>query len=109
MLEGANNMKKTIRWLVLFSWIAGCPRYNVSIRQMQHDEPYIGAYWNAEREIGDNMAVKINTDECIACGVCVDECPQNALSVDAYCEVDEDACIDCGICIDNCPVDALSA
>ena len=55
------------------------------------------------------MAVNINTDECIACGVCVDECPQNALSVDAFCEVDEDACIDCGICIDNCPVDALSA
>lgn len=55
------------------------------------------------------MAVNINTDECIGCGVCVDECPQNALSVDGVCEVDEDTCIDCGICIDNCPVEALSA
>lgn len=55
------------------------------------------------------MAVTINTDECIGCGVCVDECPQEALSVDGVCTVDADACIDCGSCIDQCPVEAISA
>ncbi len=54
------------------------------------------------------MAVTINTDECIACGICVDECPQSALTVDDVCVVDEDTCIDCGICVDACPSDALS-
>ncbi len=63
----------------------------------------------APREIGVTMAVTINTDECIGCGVCVDECPQEALSVDDVCSVDPDACIDCGSCIDACPVEAISA
>lgn len=61
------------------------------------------------QEIGDIMAVSINTDDCIGCSVCVDECPQGALSVDGVCSVDEDACIDCGSCIDACPVEAISA
>ena len=54
------------------------------------------------------MAVKIDAAECIACGVCVDECPQGALAVDDVCVVDEDACIECGICIDTCPSSAIS-
>ena len=54
------------------------------------------------------MAVNINTDDCIACGICVDECPQEALTVNDTCEVDADACIDCGICVDACPQDALA-
>ena len=37
------------------------------------------------------MAVNINTDDCIACGICVDECPQDALTVNDVCEVDADA------------------
>ena len=64
---------------------------------------------SVKREIGETMAVTINADDCIACGVCVDECPQNALSLDGVCVVDEDACIDCGSCIDQCPVEAISA
>ena len=54
------------------------------------------------------MAVKINADECIACGICVDECPQEALKVDDVCVVDEDLCIDCGSCISSCPQEAIS-
>ena len=54
------------------------------------------------------MAVKIDAGECIACGVCVDECPQGALTVDDVCVVDEDSCIECGICIDSCPSNAIS-
>ena len=55
----------------------------------------------------DIMAYKI-TDECIACGACVAECP-----VDAIVEGDvysiNDSCTDCGACVASCPVDAIVA
>ncbi|MGI6031877.1 MAG: indolepyruvate ferredoxin oxidoreductase subunit alpha [Coriobacteriales bacterium] len=54
------------------------------------------------------MAVKINTDECIACGACADACPVSALTVNEHAEVNEDECIECGACVDTCPVSALS-
>ena len=54
------------------------------------------------------MAVTINTDDCIACGICVDECPQQALTVEDVCVVDADACIDCSSCVDVCPNEAIS-
>ncbi|MCK8816943.1 4Fe-4S binding protein [Natroniella sulfidigena] len=47
------------------------------------------------------------TDECVACGVCVDECPVEAIAEgdDKY-EISED-CVDCGVCEDSCPVEAI--
>lgn len=54
------------------------------------------------------MAVTISEDACIACGVCVDACPTEALTVDDVCKVDADKCIDCGTCIGECPTDAIS-
>lgn len=59
------------------------------------------------------MEVKILThvisDECIACGACVDECPTDAIKEgdEKYYIVPED-CIDCGACVDVCPTDAIS-
>lgn len=52
------------------------------------------------------MAYSIN-DDCISCGVCVDECPAEAISEgdDKY-VIDPDLCTDCGSCADICPVDA---
>ena len=59
--------------------------------------------------MGIIMAVTINVDECIGCGICVDECPQKALSLeDGVCVIDKDECIDCGSCINECPNEALS-
>ena len=55
------------------------------------------------------MAVTINADDCIACSICVDECPNEALSVDDVAVVDADLCVDCGACIDACPQNAISA
>ncbi len=53
------------------------------------------------------MAVTINS-ECVACGACVDVCPQGAITVDDIAVVDAGKCIDCGACIDECPAGAIS-
>ena len=47
------------------------------------------------------------TEECIACGSCVDSCPVNAIveSGDIY-KITED-CTDCKACVDTCPVNAI--
>lgn len=51
------------------------------------------------------MAYKIS-DDCIACGACVDECPVDCISEGDIYVIDSDACIDCGACASVCPTDA---
>ncbi len=53
------------------------------------------------------MAFRI-TDDCIACGACVDECPNECISEgsDKY-VIDADACTSCGACADACPTGAI--
>ena len=59
------------------------------------------------------MALLIN-DECIACGACVSECPNEAISEDdPIYVIDPDLCTECvGFfdepqCVAVCPVDAI--
>lgn len=50
----------------------------------------------------------IISDECIACGSCVSECPVDAISEGDIYIIDPDVCIDCGACVEVCPVEAIS-
>ncbi|MFW5890856.1 MAG: 4Fe-4S binding protein [bacterium] len=53
------------------------------------------------------MAYKI-TDDCVACGSCIDECPVDAISEgDPIYKIDPDTCTDCGNCAEVCPSDAI--
>jgi ferredoxin len=59
------------------------------------------------------MALKI-TDDCISCGVCEAECPNDAISEgDSIFVIDPDRCTECvGFhdepqCIDVCPVECI--
>lgn len=52
------------------------------------------------------MAYKI-TDDCTACGTCIDECPVDAISEGDIYVIDPDLCTDCGACADVCPVEAI--
>lgn len=54
------------------------------------------------------MAHKIS-DECLVCGVCMDECPESAISEgeDIF-VIDASQCNDCGSCAEVCPNEAIN-
>jgi len=56
------------------------------------------------------MVAKVNVEECTGCGTCVDECPQEAISLNDndIAVINADECTDCGICVDACPTEAIS-
>jgi NAD-dependent dihydropyrimidine dehydrogenase PreA subunit len=56
------------------------------------------------------MVAKIDSDVCIGCGSCIDECTSAAISLndEDIAVVDEDECLDCGACEDTCPNGAIT-
>ena len=45
---------------------------------------------------------------CTACGICVEECPVDAIAViDEKAHILDEKCIRCGVCHDVCPQDAV--
>ena len=54
-----------------------------------------------------NMAYVIS-DDCIACGTCIDECPSGAISEGEKYSIDPNECVDCGTCADVCPSGAIA-
>ncbi|OHD55530.1 MAG: ferredoxin [Spirochaetes bacterium GWF1_51_8] len=52
------------------------------------------------------MAYKI-TESCIACGVCIGECPVGAISEGDIYVIDPATCTDCGACESACPSGAI--
>lgn len=50
----------------------------------------------------------VNEEMCTACGVCVEECPVEAIAIiDEAAQIDETKCIRCGHCHDVCPQEAV--
>jgi electron transfer flavoprotein alpha subunit len=52
---------------------------------------------------------EIIKDSCIACQICIGECPVAAieLSPEGVAQVNPEACVGCGKCADSCPVGAV--
>ncbi|MBN1482912.1 4Fe-4S dicluster domain-containing protein [candidate division KSB1 bacterium] len=65
-----------------------------------------------------NFLPEIDVEQCTGCGVCVEVCPVEAMSLVSandprrpkrkIAKLDADLCLGCGICVRNCRVDALS-
>jgi electron transfer flavoprotein alpha subunit len=53
------------------------------------------------------MAIKVNKEECIACGACLSVCPFGAIIMQEDKAYITEACTACGACIDTCPVQAI--
>ena len=47
-------------------------------------------------------------DDCVACGACAEECPEEAISEgDPIFVIDPEKCTDCGTCVEVCPTESI--
>ena len=65
---------------------------------------------NPGAAFGKSDFVARASDECVACGECVERCMFKAITVedgDEKAQIDEEKCMGCGVCTVTCPTDAL--
>jgi Fe-S-cluster-containing hydrogenase component 2 len=56
-----------------------------------------------------SFQASIDTDECSACGTCLERCQIEAIvEGDDFNRVGLDRCIGCGLCVPTCPVEAVT-
>jgi len=50
----------------------------------------------------------VRKDLCLGCGLCVESCPRQAISIVLdQAEINQDRCNQCGVCLDICPQGAI--
>ena len=54
------------------------------------------------------FALQLNKKKCISCGICVEQCSFNALTMEDFPVIDPLACRLCGSCVQQCPSEALT-
>lgn len=47
------------------------------------------------------------TENCIACGQCMERCPQKCIREGMPYEIQQENCLHCGLCMEVCPSDAV--
>jgi heterodisulfide reductase subunit A len=58
--------------------------------------------------IAEFTGIEINEDKCGLCGLCVQSCPYNAISIgNGKINVDKFKCKGCGTCVSVCPTNAI--
>ena len=59
--------------------------------------------------VANPFVAQYASEECIACGACVDICPMAALTLDELDNInfEQDRCIGCGLCVGLCPTGSI--
>ena len=59
--------------------------------------------------VSSPFVAAVDADTCIDCGICVDRCQMDALSLaDGAISLNLDRCIGCGLCVSTCPTGSLT-
>ena len=54
--------------------------------------------------------VFVDADRCTGCGLCMEACPNSAISVtDGVARIEQALCRECEVCLSTCPTGAISA
>ena len=56
------------------------------------------------------MPAVVKREECVSCGTCVEECPEEAITLDdeEIAVVDAEKCTECKSCIEVCTGNAIT-
>jgi NAD-dependent dihydropyrimidine dehydrogenase PreA subunit len=54
------------------------------------------------------MALEVDTEKCNACADCANACPVDCIAIDAVAVIDLDECTECGLCVEECSNEALT-
>jgi ferredoxin len=71
---------------------------------------YLNRHPKPAQVVSTPFIVAADPETCVGCGVCVDRCQMNALSLDDddLVVLDTDRCIGCGLCVSTCPSESLT-
>lgn len=79
--------------------IAACPKNLISL--IPYDAKQVVACSSTDKGIVTNKACAVG---CIACGLCVKNCPNAAIKLENFhAVIDHEKCSSCGICQQKCP------
>jgi Fe-S-cluster-containing hydrogenase component 2 len=56
------------------------------------------------------MPAIVNEEECVSCGTCVENCPEEAITMgdNDMPVIDKEKCNECATCVENCPSEAIT-
>ena len=54
------------------------------------------------------MAAKVDKEKCTGYSACVEVCSVNAIKIEDDKAVINEECVECGVCINECPNEALT-
>lgn len=55
-----------------------------------------------------NSIPKVNYFKCKACGTCVKQCPENAISINGKAKINKEKCVGCASCMAVCPYHSIT-
>ena len=64
-------------------------------------------YLRGIKQKHQTIMAHVISDDCIACGTCISECPVEAISEGDIYSINPDICTDCGTCAEVCPTGAI--